>query len=154
MKKICLSILLLCIAVVAFAQVKVQNLTVESRVNPVGVDSRTPRFSWQITSDVRNMIQTAYEVAVTDEAGKPFWTSGMVNSEQSVLVPYGGTPLASGTKYSWKVRVWDNNNKPTAWSAQGTWQMGLLDKSDWKAKWISPVQEDTVTKPSPLFRKT
>ena len=115
---------------------------------------KRPRFSWQFTSDLRNVAQTAYEIAVTDEAQKSVWSSGKVESDQSVFVPYGGPALKSGAKYNWKVRVWDNNKKGSAWSQGALWQMGLLEKADWKAKWIeADFAEDTVNQPSPLFRK-
>ena len=43
MKKICLSLVLLSMSFLTIAQVKVQNLMVESRVNPLGVDAKTPK---------------------------------------------------------------------------------------------------------------
>jgi len=154
MKKMTLLLALLCISIVSWAQVKVQNLLVENRVNPLGVDASVPRFSWQLTSELRNVGQTSYEIAVTDENQRPFWSSGKVDSDQSVFIPYGGPALKSGTKYSWKVRVWDNMKKPSAWSSTSFWQTGI-GKADWKAVWISSsTPEDTVARPSPYFRKS
>jgi alpha-L-rhamnosidase len=50
--------------------------------------------------------------------------------------------------------VWDNTGKATEWSPLASWQMGLLNVADWTAKWISPgFKEDSVNRPSPLFRK-
>ncbi len=34
------------------------------------------------------------------------------------------------------MQVWDQAEKPSAWSAAGTWTMGLLYPSDWRAQWI------------------
>jgi alpha-L-rhamnosidase len=145
---------LILLGAAALAQVNVQGLMVESRVNPAGVDVSTPRFTWQLVSDVRNVVQTAYEVSVVDADQKAVWSSGRVESDQSVFVPYGGPALQSGSKYVWKVRVWDNSKKPSPWSAASSWQMGLLNPGDWKAEWISAAgDEDTVNRPSPLFRK-
>jgi alpha-L-rhamnosidase len=71
-----------------------------------------------------------------------------------VHIKYAGPALASGRKYYWQVRVWDNNNKVSAWSQPASWEMGLLKQSDWKAKWIAPgYAEDSVMRPSPMFRK-
>lgn len=137
----------------ATAQVKLQNVLVENRTNPAGLDNKQPRFSWQLVSDKKNVMQSAYEIKVSDEKKKQVWTSGKVSSDQSVFVPYAGPALASGTKYNVSVRVWDNDKKASNWS-DGWWQTALFDKSDWKAKWImSSLPEDTVFQPSPIFRR-
>jgi alpha-L-rhamnosidase len=69
-------------------------------------------------------------------------------------VPYGGSELKSGKSYTWQVRVWDNSGKPSAWSAPSGFQMALLNEFDWKASWIVPAyHEDSVLRPSPMFRK-
>ncbi|WP_153798827.1 alpha-L-rhamnosidase [Foetidibacter luteolus] len=139
---------------VAFAQVAVKNLLVENLANPVGLDVLQPRFSWQLVADKRNISQTAYEIKVTDAKEKTVWNSGRVNSAQSVHVTYAGTALQPGGHYNWQVRVWDNDNKPSAWSEQASWQMGLLQPADWKAQWIEAgYVEDSVMRPSPYLRK-
>jgi alpha-L-rhamnosidase len=139
--------------VAAFAQSKVGNLLVENLENPVGLDVPQPRFSWQLSSDKRNVQQIAYEIKVVD--GKTVaWSSGRQESDASVQVPYGGTALKSGKKYTWQVRVWDNSGKVSLWSSPANFQMALLDPADWKASWIGPgYKEDTVMRPSPMFRK-
>ncbi|HMJ68237.1 MAG TPA: glycoside hydrolase family 78 protein [Cyclobacteriaceae bacterium] len=147
-----LSILML-MSVVAAAQVKLQNVLIENRTNPVGLDTKQPRFSWQLVSDKRNVMQSAYEIKVTDESKKQVWTSGKVDSDQSVFVPYGGPALASATTYNVLVRVWDNNKKASNWS-EGWWQTALFNTSDWKAKWMmTGLAEDTVVRTGPIFRK-
>lgn len=142
------------------AQIQIQQVKVENLINPVGVDVKQPRFSWVLTSAKRNVMQSAYEIRVAKSqqqllSGKDLaWTSGKTNSDQSQFVPYTGPALASGEKYFWQVRVWDNNGKGSTWSTPSFWQMGLLASSDWKSKWIGPgFQEDTVLRPSPYFRK-
>ncbi len=135
------------------AQVSVQDLLTENLVNPIGLDNTAPRFSWQLTTGKRNILQTAYEIKVA--SGKNLvWNSGKIASDQSVQVPYAGTALQSGKKYSWQVRVWDNEGKASAWSAPADFQMALLAAGDWKAKWIAPgFAEDLVNRPAVLFRK-
>jgi alpha-L-rhamnosidase len=142
------------------SQVKISNPTCENKVNPSGIDTKAPRFSWQLNSDQRNTIQSAYEIRVSEtkeSLGKNkniVWSSGKVNSDASVHIPYNGKELVSGKKYFWQVRVWDNTGKSSAWSDVGFWQMGLLSSADWQAKWIEPgYTEDTLVRPSPLFRK-
>lgn len=159
MKK-CLLLSVLSVAFfIASAQVTVTSLLCENRVNPLGLDVLQPRLTWQLSSSQRNVLQSAYEVVVglsASATGKDqVWSSGKVSSAQSVHVPYGGTALQTGKKYFWKVRVWDQNGKASAWSEAANWEMGLLQASDWKAKWIGQgFPEDSIMRPSPLFRRS
>jgi alpha-L-rhamnosidase len=155
MKKTLLSVLkFLLFTLSVSAQVKVQNLLTENMNDPIGIDALQPGFSWQLTSNHRNVLQTAYEIKVSSEK-KTQWSSGKVSSDQSVYVPYNGDPLQSGKKYNWQVRVWDNKGKSSSWSAPASFQMALLNKSDWKAKWIEiGYAEDSVNRPVQYFRKS
>jgi len=145
--------LTLFVSVVSDAQLTVSNLLCENLINPIGLDVTQPRLTWQLMTDKRNLMQTAYEIKVT--SGKSaVWNSGKINSDSSVHVVYKGSPLESGRRYFWQVRVWDNSGKASAWSKAAFWQMALLNISDWKAKWIEPgFAEDTINRPTPLFRK-
>ncbi len=136
-----------------FSQLTITNLVTENRINPIGIDATQPRFSWQLNSDKRNTMQTAYEIKIT--SGKQtIWSSGKVNDDSSVHVVYKGSPLQSNTKYTWQVRVWDNYNDASNWSEPAFFQTALFNTSDWKAKWIEPgFEEDSVMRPSPIFRK-
>jgi len=40
-------------------------------------------------------------------------------------------------RYYWSVSVWDAKGQLSTSTEPAWWEMGLLDKSDWKAKWIS-----------------
>ena len=153
MKKITFLLLFQLVTLLCIAQVTVKNLLTENLSNPLGIDETQPRFSWQLSAVKRNTSQTAYEIKVTADKEK-IWNSGKVAIDQSVQVLYAGVALHSGKKYSWQVRVWDNSGKASAWSDVVTFQMALLNKSDWKASWITPGYiEDSVKRPSPLFRK-
>ena len=69
------------------------------------------------------------------------WDSGRVASDQTLHVVYAGQPLKSGQQVWWKVRAWDGGGRAAAWSRPATWTMGLLEASDWKARWIeAPVE--------------
>ena len=120
----------------------------------MGIDVAVPRFSWQLENTGRNIMQTAYEIQVADTKNN-VWQSGKVMSDSSVHVAYKGSPLQSGMRYNWMVRVWDNKSaKPSAWSQKAIFQTGFFNEGDWKAKWITPgYTEDSVMRPSPYFRK-
>ncbi|MBC7689485.1 MAG: family 78 glycoside hydrolase catalytic domain [Aquabacterium sp.] len=138
-----------------FAQLNVSHLQVENQVNPMGVDIPHPRFSWQLNSPKRNIMQVAYEIKVSAADGKgSSWNSGKVASGQSVHVEYAGPQLKEANKYYWQVRVWASNGQAAAWSAPAQWQMGILSPAGWKAKWIEAgYAEDSINRPSPQFRK-
>jgi alpha-L-rhamnosidase len=138
------------------AQVKVDGLLCESRTNPLGMDVTQPRFSWKLNSDKRSEMQTAYQVEVSENANfhGRVWDSGKIMSDSSVFITYKGKPLQSGTRYFWRVKVWDNHGAASQWSQPAWWQMALLSVNDWKAKWITPgYVEDSINRPSPLMRK-
>ncbi len=138
------------------AQPTVQHLRTENRTNPIGLDSRQPRFSWQLEAPGRNELQTAYEIRISTQRNDKalLWNSGKVVSAQSVHIVYAGPALQSGKRYTWQVRIWDNKGRVSPWSAPAWWQTGLFESSDWTAKWIQPgYTEDSIGRPSPLFRK-
>jgi alpha-L-rhamnosidase len=124
------------------------------------MDVLQPRLSWQIQSDRRGARQTAYRIlAAPSEAGLDggtglLWDGGKIESDQSVHVPYRGPALASGQRVYWKVRVWDeaggNVESPSAW-----WEMGLLERTDWKARWIGApcLGGPRTSSPAPYLRK-
>ena len=141
-----IALLLAPLAVLHAAEIR--DLRCEYRDNPLGIDVAKPRLSWVIESGHRGEWQTAYQVLVASsekllkkDVGE-LWDSGKVASDQSILVEYGGKLLASRTSCHWKVRVWDQEGKASAWSAGATWTMGLLTPADWNAKWIGAVAKD------------
>jgi len=140
-------LLLFSLCTLAFGKTNVTSLVCEYHTNPVGIDVRQPRFSWQISTTESNVQQKAYEIRVAgskEDLGKKsvLWSSGKVEGSQSVNVEYKGTLLKSMQRAYWQVRVWDNKNKATAWSQPAYWEMGLLESSSWTAKWIAMPKED------------
>jgi alpha-L-rhamnosidase len=160
MKKLFLSYVALYLSVICCAQVKVEHLLTENQTDPISIDAPIPRFSWMMSAgEKRGVMQTAYEIKVSTyqylkKDKQEVWGTGKVMSDQSVYVPYNGQALTAGKKYYWQVKVWDNSGKASDWSTPASWQMGMLAPADWKAKWITPgYTEDSVMRPSPLFRK-
>ena len=125
-------------------------LKCEYAVNPLGLDVSQPRFSWVLKSSRRGQMQSAYRVLVasTERQLVPgfgdMWDSGKVESDQSLHVAYQGKAPAGGAKCWWKVCVWDKQGKPSPWSKPATFEMGLLNKSDWQAKWIGIAAGSSV----------
>ncbi len=123
-------------------ELKAVRLRCEHRENPVGIGETRPRFSWVLQSDDKDVLQESWQVQVDRGADflSPAWDSGTVASDQSVLVPYGGTPLESGTRYSWRVRV-SAGGTQGAWSRTASFETSLLDKALWRSVFIMPQGE-------------
>jgi len=116
------------------------NLQADHLVNPVGIDSKTPAFSWQMDSNVIGARQTAYQVVVKDNADRVVWDSGKVSKEVSSNIKYKGGTLDAETRYSWTVKVTDERGNVIT-SSPAYFETGLLSKSKdgWDgAKWIGP----------------
>jgi len=152
-----LTILVLARCASACAAVGIERLQCEYLDNPLGVDAPQPRLSWVLTSAERGVKQTAYQllVAGSEAALKQNqadqWDSGKVISEETAQIRYAGQPLASRKQAFWKVRVWDQAGAMTE-SRPARWEMGLLDPTDWGAKWIGRTT-DTNSNPAPLLRR-
>jgi len=145
------------------AELKIEKPLCEYLSDPVAIENIQPNLSWQLTSPKKAKQQIAYSILVASslellkQDKGDYWTTGKVNSGNTTQITYHGKPLASRTKAYWKVMVWDEKGKPSAWSAPSSWVMGLLDPSDWKGKWIgafeNPYPDSAITYPSPFFRK-
>ncbi len=158
MKSLKLMLIFLSLFGGAFAQnLSLKDMTVDHKINPIGIDNRKPRFSWKISATGNNIIQTAYFLRVaTDEkfsSSKIVWQSGKVESGESILQLYLGPDLKSGQRYFWQVKIWDNKGNESKWSTVVYWEMGLLSQSDWKAKWIEMEGDTSRYSASPHFRK-
>lgn len=139
--------------------VAVKELRCEYRVNPLGIDVFKPRLSWIMESNQRGQKQRAYQILVSDSEEQlkqnegQLWDSGKVKSEQSNQVVYEGQPLKPRMRCYWKVRVWDNDDRVSAWSEAAMWTAGLLESGDWQAKWIGydaeQLSSDNKGKPDP-----
>src|SRR3970040_550983 len=100
MKRLILLMLTLpVVCLFASGQTGVKNQLTENLADPVGLAVTTPRFTWQLVSEKRNVTQAAYEIKVM--SGKTVvWNSGKIVTPQSVHVTYAGIPLQSGRKYT------------------------------------------------------
>ena len=135
--------ILLSFCTFAKESVYISNTTCESKINPIGIDVKNPRFSWVINSNERDTRQSAYQILVADSPEKltkdigNIWDSKVVKSNRSIQVEYAGSTLISEKKYFWKVKIYNQAGKATAWSEPAMWQMGLLSVNNWdKASWI------------------
>jgi alpha-L-rhamnosidase len=148
------------------APTQVDRLRCEYLENPLSIDVTKPRLNWLMRFDERGQRQTAYQILVASspellqQDKGDLWDTGRVESDRSIQIEYAGKPLQSHAQCWWKVRVWDKDGKPTAWSKPALWSMGILDPAAWQAKWIAYTKdlpydvEWPQSAPSPVFRKS
>ncbi|MFH0843303.1 MAG: family 78 glycoside hydrolase catalytic domain [Bacteroidota bacterium] len=133
-------------------------LKCENLDNPQVIDIVKPHLSWvNIAGQAeRGQVQTAWEIRVAGTKEKllrgqaDLWASGKVNTSQSVNVIYEGKALTSRQDCWWQVRTWDKNAKVSEWSEPAFWSMGLLNPSEWKAKWIGAPWQGEEPIPDPV----
>lgn len=137
--------------------ISVQKLRVEYKKNPLGLDVRQPGICWQLKADERDVMQLAYQIQVStgEDFGNMLWDSGRVESAQSLHVELKELQLKSGQRYYYRVKIWDQQNRPTDWSETAWWEMGLLSPGEWKAEWITAPLAclDIEAEQNPLLRR-
>jgi alpha-L-rhamnosidase len=114
-------------------------LRCEYLVNPLGVDTQKPRFSWVLEHSDRGQRQSSYEILVSTHPNADvgdLWASGKVDSADSNQVVYAGKALQSAGTYYWKIRYWDKDSRQGSFSQVARFDTGLFSRDDWKGKWI------------------
>jgi hypothetical protein len=139
------------------------------------MDLRQPRLSWKLQSDDRGDRQTAYQIIAAstaellDQDHGDLWDSGVVKSAESLRVYFKGQPKQSapltaddfsklGTKalaewervlgcreVHWKVRVWDQHKRVSAWSSAAIFTRADLNSGVGDARWIGILETNTAT---------
>ncbi|MBW7456364.1 alpha-L-rhamnosidase N-terminal domain-containing protein, partial [Paenibacillus sepulcri] len=136
----------------------VTKLRCEYRENPIGLDIRKPRISWQVQSDTRSWEQSAYQIQVSLEAdlSAALWDSGKVQSDQSTHVALSELNVEAAQRYYYHIRVWDKQEQASPWSEIAYWETGLLEPAGWQADWVSaPLASfPPDSEQSPLLRRT
>ena len=134
-------------------------LRCEYKYDPLGIDIPQPRLSWRCSGEGRDLVQSAFQIAVAESAAAledgPFlWDTGKVASDISIHHVYDGAELKTGQQCFWRVRIWDGADQPSPWSKTARWEMGLMETSALQARWIGvPWEEDTSrAQPVPCLR--
>lgn len=119
-------------------------LSCEYQTDPVGIQSETPRFSWQVKSLERSFVSAGYEIWLAEsrtslEKGQNLlWKSVKSASEESLHIPYQGKALKSGAQYFWKVRIKNKSGQVSPWSKVAVFSTALFKPDDWAgAQWIA-----------------
>lgn len=132
------------------------NLKSDHLENPIGIDNPSPRLSWNIDDARTGAKQTAYQILVgTDSlevvSGKGNRWDTKKQTVSDILVTYAGEKLSPYTKYYWKVKVWDMENKESS-SSVNSFETGMMNIKNWQGAWIGDGK-DINYEPAPYFRK-
>ena len=119
--------------VIAAAEVRAEHYD-----SPAGIGEPAPRISWTVVGPA----QTAYELRVTDPATAQVWSTGRVESTESLLVDWPAPDLTSRARRVVDVRLWSASVGPSAWNAEIVVEAGLLGSDDWSAELITPDWDD------------
>lgn len=125
-------------------QISAEHLRCEMAENPLAVSQNQPRLSWQLASKELNVTQTAYQILVASSDKKlqnneaDVWDSKKVVSDKNLQISYNGKSLKSETKYFWKVKVWNQEDKSSNWSKPSFFRIAP-SQSDLNPTWIGAI---------------
>lgn len=116
-----------------------------------------PEFNWMVPKG--SIFQSAYQLLVSssqeniDNNIGDIWDSEQVRESNSSGIEYAGNSLKQGTKYYWKVRIWDEINRLSSYSQSQAFQLGEPGSSPitdniFQINHIKPVSFQQRTKKS------
>ena len=111
---------------------KAVHLQTEYMSEPLGLGTAAPRFSWNCEGGTK---QTAYQI-IAKRGDEVVWDTGKVSSNTMTHIRYAGKILHSRDIVDWSVTLWDEKGQPGE-IGESRFELGLLEASDWQAKWIA-----------------
>lgn len=136
----------------------VSHLRCEYRINPIGLDITSPRLSWHLHSDLRNCVQSDYQIQLsrTEDMAQIEWDSGKKSSDQSIHVELEHWVPEARTRYYYRIRAWDRAGDESDWSEIAYFETGFMSSEDaWQAEWItvdpSSKQDESCPRLRTLF---
>ncbi len=108
-------------------------------VEPLGVESAMPRFTWEYQGDDEDFKEGKHVI--------------YIGTDKENLQPCDTyLDYESHTRYYWRVKVWNENDKEPILSDIASFETGKLHESDWVAKWITDNHPKDF-EPAPMFRR-
>lgn len=150
MKKNHISLLVFLCFSLALQAIEVTKLSCEMVNSPLAISNSQPRFGWQMKSNQQGSMQSAYEIeihSVKNGIRQTVWNKGKIESTQSQLIKYTEPALAPLVKYLWRVRVWDEKDKVSAWSDESEFRLAP-EHTFLNAQWIGAIRADSARIPA------
>ena len=125
-------------------------LSIDHRPAPSGVATLRSSFGWTLAANdpvARDLAQTACRVQVREgwPGGAALFDSGRVQGSGMALTPGRDLGLTPQTPYVWRVMVWDQDGRPSAWSAPQRFTTGAA--LPWRGGWIALQADGAITAP-------
>ncbi|HEV2441537.1 MAG TPA: family 78 glycoside hydrolase catalytic domain [Steroidobacteraceae bacterium] len=125
--------------------IRPQELRIEWRAGPIGLDTRRPRLTWTLAADplLRAARQSACQVIIasSERAAKAghgdIWDSGVLETPELRAAPDCDLDFKSQTPYWYAVRTWDGHGRASGYTQPARLVTGVIGPSDWRAAWIS-----------------
>ena len=109
---------------------KVINIKTEYLDNPIGIDIKSPRITW-IDEDVEK--QSAFEIFYkVNGEDRP-----SIKVESDLMRFDFKEEFKSRDRVEFEIVIYDEKGKASEKSEKHFFEMGLLEKMDWKANWIA-----------------
>ena len=141
------------------SRIEVVNMQCEYQTSPIGIDTQSPRFSWNYAGD-STWQQGAFRLILADSPkglkgkGKGFrWESALTPSAQMTTAYIGREQLKPHTTYYWRIEAAGADGKKQAVSPTATFETAKMSRADWTAHWITDGRERTEHT-APLLRRT
>ena len=113
-------------------RVAIGDLRCEYLVAPLGIDTRSPRFTWAYVGE-EEFVPSVCRLCVATEPGKlddpDVWDSGKIAAERPQVVMADSGALKSRTAYWWRVEVWNEAGERVVSPVAG-FETALLDPSE------------------------
>ncbi|KAI8287260.1 hypothetical protein K4K60_012685 [Colletotrichum sp. SAR11_57] len=142
------------VAVVSALSIEPESLRTEGAKTPLGIHATNPLLSWRLQSDRRGDNQTSYQLQAASSSdgfdAPDLWDTGKLSDRQA-FASWNGSTLSSRDQVYWRVRAWDADDVASSWSEPSTFELGLLEESDWTAQWIENNEFATGVNSLPLF---
>lgn len=112
------------------------SLTCEYQHHAMGVHTYDPVIGWTLDADQHPCFQTAYQIVVCDIHGAVLFDTGKVcSSNQYGIELHLKGLLQPMTKYLFKARVWDQDDRCSEW--EDSWFLtGFFKMRQWCADWF------------------
>lgn len=134
------------------ADIKVTGLHFEHHpdTDPLGIGTAEPRLSWGFAGEAKNWKQTSYELEISRPGQAEDEHVRVDSTDKSLFIPWPSKPLRSRETASVRVKAAgtaDGAESATDWTARHRVEAGLLQRSDWNAKFITSAQKTPKDKP-------
>lgn len=134
---------------------KLVNLRCEYQKNPIGIDVKIPRLSWQIESNKKNVLQKSYHIQCADDDSfskqNMLWDTGFIDSKMSNNIIYDGKKLPAFTRVYWRVAV-ETNKGNTNFCDAAYFETGFLN-TKWAGSFITSAKKFNTNGPCPVLKK-